>query len=252
MYELTFTHKENWRCAMESLVCGIGLREGNLEMISMFPYMKGLCTLGRYQQLWPRLRVMQEDFHDFLEGIQAKYAQEIRDLESLRVKIRDAHVLVKSLDSQPVVQTFPVSINITRNELGILEGETEMLGRLYMAQLNSVADVWRFKADETDTWLNFYDQLKSLKYYIDGLPGNAHHSISSIHYPEDGRILFDIYQTLRHRRSYDDNPEITPENRWKNGGWGVNYDEPFGWSLQSPTGGVPLVEIHKLESEDDK
>lgn len=245
-YELTFTHKENWRCAMEALVFGIGLREGNLDVISMFTYMKGVSTLERYQRLWPAVRVLKEDYHDRLEGTQAEYATEIRELEALRVKIRDAHIG----GDQPV-QAFPVTIEITRRELDHLESETDRLARLYMAQLDVVADVWRFKWD-TEPFLEFYDRLQSFKPWIDGLSMNAHYSVSNVNYPEDGRILFDIHQTVRHRRSYDDNPEITPENRWKKGGFGVNFDKPFGWSLKSPSGGVPLPTILKLEESEDE
>ena len=59
--------------------------------------------------------------------------------------------------------------------------------------------------------------------------------------PTFSRILWDLYTTIRHHFSYENNPDITPENRWKKeGGWGVSFDEPHHESNE------PTAKIQKL------
>lgn len=70
---------------------------------------------------------------------------------------------------------------------------------------------------------------------------NKNEELNEVLRPTFSRILWDLYTAIRHRLAYDNNPDITPENRWqKEGGWVVCFDEPHHESQE------PTAKIQKL------
>jgi hypothetical protein len=56
-----------------------------------------------------------------------------------------------------------------------------------------------------------------------GLPRNAYHGIFSDKIPDEARVAWDLHQVIRHRLSWDDQPE---------GGITVNFDTPMKYGKE--------------------
>lgn len=130
---------------------------------------------------------------------------------------------------------------ITCNEaqLRIMSNACELVSRLHMHQFDAIASyLW---PNDLNQSREFHDRLDDLKEFF-GLARNQYHGIYSKEISNDARTLWDAHQVLRNRLSYDAHPEITPENRWKNHGWGVNFDEPMKSDEANE-----LIEVKKIE-----
>lgn len=231
-YRLTFTHEENWRTTQEALAFAIALREGKLEMLAFMTHLKGVTSFARYVELSPLLTVIVQDFKPELDAISAAYADQIHLLGELNDRIRSVHWGEPNEWDTPQKKEFPVSVDLIDEEVDLLVKELDRLGRTYMAQLDVVTDIWMFKM-EVNRFCEFRDRIQDnhVRHLVNGL-WNGHYGISNPEYPEDGRILFETQQVLRHRRAWDEHPE---------GGIGVHFYEPSHYSK------IPFVKIEELK-----
>jgi hypothetical protein len=107
------------------------------------------------------------------------------------------------------------------------------MSRLQIGQLDHITNVVQ-PSDfgvENKNWTQlhaFQDELLRLKEYL-GLTISSNYGIFSEKVHDSARTLWDIHQVIRNKIAYEENPGVTPMNRWEKGKIFVNFDEPM-WS----------------------
>lgn len=134
-------------------------------------------------------------------------------------------------------------ITMNREHLDLLLQATDIMSRIHMLQFNRMADVVQPTEDSHFEKLHqFQDELNNLKKFWD-ISLNASFGINSNQISNDARTYWDMHQVLRNFVSYEDHPEVTPENRWKiPNGWTVNFDE-----VLQANNDIGLIKIEKVE-----
>jgi hypothetical protein len=133
------------------------------------------------------------------------------------------------------------TITCSEFQLRSLSWACDLVSRIQICQFDRVADViepsgldpdfkrlWAFRGD--------LDRLKSWW----GMSSNASYGIFSTEVPDTARTLWDIHQVIRNRLAYDSHPGITPQNRWAEGKFTVDFDEPFHADKETP-----LIKVRK-------
>lgn len=124
-------------------------------------------------------------------------------------------------------------ITCNRRQLELISRATDLMSRLQCCQFSEVANIVQ-PSDfgvENKEWTrlhHFQDDLLKLKEYFN-LAESASYGIYSEKVQDSARTLWDIHAVLRNKMAYEDNPGVTPENRWEKGKIFVNFDEPM-WS----------------------
>ncbi len=126
-------------------------------------------------------------------------------------------------------------LEITAEQAHVLARASELFARLHMGQLNILADEFIFaKQINSDNLLKLREGLKQLEPLITGLKQHANKGIHGLRH-ERAQIAWDLYQTIRHRLSWDEHA---------GGGFTVNFDKPFKCCDH------PLAEITIMELEE--
>ena len=142
------------------------------------------------------------------------------------------------------------SINLPESDADLLIRALDIYSRLRLGQWDKVtehaSDVEfdpKPPAESTSSLWKVEDYTKRHKYrdvlarwaaeYIAFVP-NGSFGIASDAVEDDARIAYDMKEVLRHRLSWDRNPE---------GGWTVNFDKPMLWSKAR----VPLITFQRIE-----
>jgi hypothetical protein len=134
------------------------------------------------------------------------------------------------------MQKYTITLN--ENQLRLLSWACDVVSRIQICQLDRVADIIEPKDDPNFAKLHaFQDELLYLKRWF-GLAPNASYGIFSEEVHNSARTLWDMHQVIRNRLAYDAHPGITPQNRWWNGKFTVDFDEPFHADKENP-----LIEV---------
>ena len=209
-------------CILDSLVFAKTIGEGNFDY---------LCNRFNFKN--------KETFKLSLDFIKEKYPQFFDKKQS-----DEFNQLLKILiDIDQIYQNKEFNnhyVEINLKHLLILEECSDLLGRTLMGQLDVLANYLDYANSDTQEFLNLRERIEVCKVFIDDLPKNSFYGVNSINFSIVGKIAFEINGILRYRRSYDQNPNITPENRWETGGYGVNFDEPSNYS------GLSFIGIEKI------
>lgn len=113
------------------------------------------------------------------------------------------------------------------NTLALLSSACDLISRIHMCQFDHIVDFISIEDDGNfSKYHELRDKLDDLKKHW-GLPKNAYYSIYSDKISDDARSYWDMHQVMRNRLAYDNNPGITPENRWEKGKITVDFDEPM-------------------------
>lgn len=113
-------------------------------------------------------------------------------------------------------------IKCNKEQLETIMKACEFMSRVQAGQIEEVSCVLGHFADRGQ----IRDMLIPVKHLM-GLDPHASHGIRSSDIPDSSRVLWDVYQVIRNRLAYDDNPGVTPENRFDMGKITVNFDEPL-------------------------
>jgi hypothetical protein len=118
-------------------------------------------------------------------------------------------------------------IECNEHQLRLLSWACEKVSRIQMCQFDSVADIVSPQIEGADYKIlhEFRDTLNNLKRFF-GLSTNSYFGIYSDKVDNSARTAFDIYQVIRNYLAYEANPGVTPQNRWKNHKFTVDFDEP--------------------------
>lgn len=128
-------------------------------------------------------------------------------------------------------------LTLDEEQANVLSMACELLSRIHMGQLKSVADC--FMAMDCCRWTEIRDKLEEIEPLITGRK-NCFFGIHSKEIPNRARIAWDLYQVLRHRVSHDRADREGIPNDFSHR-MTVNYDEPMVSS------GKPLSEMKKAE-----
>lgn len=122
-------------------------------------------------------------------------------------------------------------IELTEKQFIVLSNALELYGRIGMGQFEEILN-WKFKWNNTDTYINNFirSSLTFIKCALTGLEWNAYRGIASEEVPEDCKISYDIYQVIRNKIAWTNNPE---------GGILASFDKPMKISSQK----LPTCEV---------
>lgn len=109
-------------------------------------------------------------------------------------------------------------LTITEKQAEVIQRALEFYGRVSMGQLDEVEFVCPIDQLQADKTLG-RSALETAKFAFTGLRNGAYIGVSGVN--DNAKIAWDIHQVIRHRISWDRNPE---------GGWTTNYDEPMHYS----------------------
>ena len=123
------------------------------------------------------------------------------------------------------------TITCNRRQLELISQACNIISRLQCCQFDHITNVVQpsdFGVENKD-WTrlhHFQDDLLRLKEYFN-LSLNSSYGIFSEKVQDSARTLWDIHAVLRNKMAYEDNPGVTPQNRWEKGKIFVNFDEPM-------------------------
>lgn len=122
------------------------------------------------------------------------------------------------------------TITCNRRQLDLISRACDLVSRLQCCQFDHVANVVQprdFGVENKDfSRLHYFqNDLLKLKGYFN-LGENASHGIYSREVQDSARTFWDMHQVIRNKIAYEENPEVTPENRWEKGKITINFDEP--------------------------
>ena len=133
------------------------------------------------------------------------------------------------------------TIKVSAKQAAVLSRATELLARLGMGQIDDALRLMPI-SNLGDLW----ETSRAISKILAARHGLKEHGIASHETSDDAKIAWDLYQTLRHRLSWDRavadgvveplGPRKIPEMIF------VNFDEPL------QVGPKPLAEIKKAES----
>lgn len=124
----------------------------------------------------------------------------------------------ESSSASPATASSPTKyvLEVSEYQASVISQALEFMTRCCMGQFDS--ELWyvcfqdQRRSDEADAL------LRRIKKIYTGHESNAYWSLTSEEVPEKARIAWDIHATIRHRLSWDRNPQ---------GGYTVNFDEPM-------------------------
>ena len=148
-----------------------------------------------------------------------------------------------SLDKVRAVQQKDFNFSmLDEKDLWFLSNACDLISRIMICQFDRIADIVEpYNMGKDFSKLHkFREDLDDLKKYW-GMSRNASYGMFSSQVSDDARTLWDMHQVIRNRLAYDNNPGITPENRWKMGKITVNFDDPF---QSNPN--VPLLKVERM------
>lgn len=133
---------------------------------------------------------------------------------------------------------------ISEEQAAVVMDALELFMRIGMGQYGEILEHSPFRSNGTKPDVNRFCQardsaesfLQAVKQVMTGLPRNSYYGISSPDISDKYRTACDIREVIRHRLSWDKNPE---------GGMTVNFDRPFHWNHA-----VPLPTFDKDRSDD--
>lgn len=121
------------------------------------------------------------------------------------------------------------TLHLTETQLNALSAASELLARLHMGQFPTLTEYINVPIEHIS---EFQADLENLKLHFGLTYYSSWGIMNDDQVPEQARILWDIHQVIRHRLAYDSRPGLTPENRWSEGAWTVQYDEPYKTSSE--------------------
>lgn len=102
-------------------------------------------------------------------------------------------------------------LEISEKQAYLLQEATELYARIMMAQFDHIAYTLQINLNlPTDAYHQLSDEMKKLEHLVSDHTQRKR--------TETANIAWDLYQVIRHRVSWDRNPE---------GGITVNFHEPF-------------------------
>lgn len=123
------------------------------------------------------------------------------------------------------------TITCNKRQLQLISMACDLVSRLQCCQFDHITNVVQ-PSDfgvENKHWTrlhHFRDDLLELKGYFN-LNINSSYGISSPEVQNSARTWWDIHQVIRNKLAYEENPDVTPENRWRKGKITVNFDLPM-------------------------
>lgn len=120
------------------------------------------------------------------------------------------------------------TITCNRRQLELISKACDFMSRIQILQFDHISYIVHPKHENDKDFKKlhaFQDDLLKLKQYF-GFAPNASYGIYSREVANSARILWDVHQVIRNKITYEENPEVTPENRWKKGKITVNFDKP--------------------------
>ena len=141
-----------------------------------------------------------------------------------------------------------VTIILNKEQAHSVMAALELYSRVHMGQFDNLdwefvthgvnRDFWRDqgKRDELRSLLNRAKQI-----IFPELVQNSYQGICSTKIPNSARDAWDLYQSLRHKLSWYNNPNPDDMSRWSN-----SYSEPFKTSTEHK---VPVVTVEKVEED---
>jgi hypothetical protein len=135
------------------------------------------------------------------------------------------------------MSTQKYTLTLDEEQANVLSQACELLSRIYMGQLNSIADC--FVTMDGIKYSELGDKLRELVPLVTGVP-NGFYAIHSKKLPDTARVAWDLHQVIRHRVSHDRADRDGIPNDFKHRMF-INYDEPMS------CGDKPLAEMKKVE-----
>lgn len=121
-------------------------------------------------------------------------------------------------------------LTVDEDHLSVMEAALNLYFRIGMGQFDEIMMMPDFFGKNSDEVRVLFRQLH---YKLKGMDPNSFHSIRSHAIDDRYRTACDIHDVIRHRLSWDRNPE---------GGSGVNFRSP-----EMVNGKVPLIEMVKKD-----
>ncbi len=120
---------------------------------------------------------------------------------------------------------------LTFSQATIVEHATEIYARIHMGQLDCIA--YANLVDDCANMSRLSNALQDLQPLATGLGKNMYYGIESKKIPERARMVWDIYQVVRHRLAWDMYPQEGTE---------VCFDEPYQVAKEEPPTMSKVVE----------
>jgi len=120
-------------------------------------------------------------------------------------------------------------LRVNKTQLEAISAASELLVRLHMGQFPTLTEYLNVPLENIS---EFRTDLENLKRHFGLTYSSSWGIMNDNQVPEQVRTLWDIHQVIRHRLAYDSRPGLTPENRWSEGAWTVQYDEPYKTSSE--------------------
>lgn len=114
------------------------------------------------------------------------------------------------------------TITCNRSQLELISKACDFMSRIFCLQFDEIWHILSFYPYDMHLLEKSLVNLKIAFSY----PTNFHHGILSDKIPDSARMLVDIHQVIRNKLAYEDNPDVTPENRWSKSKITVDFDEP--------------------------
>ncbi len=127
------------------------------------------------------------------------------------------------------------NLTITEDQARALQKACEFLARIKIGQVAEVVDHLPLISGNINNRCDMIDGLEFLLKPMCGLGKNSSYGVGKF---EDADILFDLYEVIRHRLSWDkavaDGLAPAPDVRDWMTMITVNYDTPMHWSKTQP------------------
>lgn len=129
------------------------------------------------------------------------------------------------------------NIVLSANDIHVLVRVLDLYGRLGLGQLNFLTDeLIMFYIHDDFNYEKARDLCDDLKRFLFNFQPNSSYGIHSKQMHNNFREAYDMQQVLRHRVSWDNNPE---------GGTTVNFDIPFKTSTNKKS---QFIKIEKIDA----
>lgn len=116
------------------------------------------------------------------------------------------------------------TITCNRKQLELISQACDLISRIQCLQFDKIVDI--IQPNNPKKLFPFQDDLLKLKEYF-GLSSSFCYGIFSDKVQKSAKILWDIHQVIRRHIAYEDNPGVTPENRWKKYKITVDFDDVY-------------------------
>ena len=127
-------------------------------------------------------------------------------------------------------------LTVTKKQAEIISRACELLTRVHLGQLNSVAWELMGIVKQSEDFISLREGLNKLEPLIHGYPNGGHPGIRSNKLCDTPRISWDIYQTVRQILAHQDGKEKS---------WRVDFDIPMKTSEE------PLCQIEPTDDNPD-